>query len=190
MVYLNPQFLFLGAAEEQGFLEMFSLDAQTFIQMVPHLISFIVLVLAFTYFLYKPVKRILQARADRIAEDVSTAEANKLAASELREEYEQRLRDIEAERTAILEEARADAAKRLNTILGHAKTEADEIRDKAKRDIVAEQERVKQEVHQAIIDIATDMAEKLVSATINKQDHDRLFNESLTELENTAFRPY
>ena len=189
---MSPQlFLFLGTAEAEsrGFLDMFSLNMQTFIQMIPALISFIVLALVFTYFLYKPVRRILQTRADRIAEDIANAEADKASASELKAEYELKIKDIEAERAAILEEARLEANKRLSIILGDAKTEASEIRDRARRDIVAERERVKAEVHQAIIDISTDMAAKLVSATIDKRDHDRLFAEAMDDLETTAFRP-
>ena len=188
---MSPQLLFLGTVDagSRGFFDMFSLNLQTFIQMIPALISFIVLALAFTYFLYKPVRRLLQTRADRIADDIANAEADKATASELKAMYELKIKDIEAERAAILEEARLEANKRLSMILGDAKTEAGEIRERARRDITAERERVKAEVHQAIIDISTDMAAKLVSATIDKRDHDRLFAEALDDLDATAFRP-
>ena len=169
---------------------MFSLVAQTFIQMGPYLLSFGVLVFFFVKFLYRPVKGLLQKRAERIEADINEATVNKASAEELKALYEQKLRDIETERNAILEEARKEATARLNQILGKAKTEAQITRDRAKRDIAAEQERVKAEIHQAIIDISTDMAAKLVSATIDKNAHDRLFSEAMDELEATAFRAY
>ena len=191
MIHLNHLwFVLLNTAEPRRFLPMFDLVQQTFIQMGPYLVSFGVLVFFFVRFLYKPVKDILQKRADSIESDIQEAIANKASAEELRTLYEQKIKDIETERNVILEEARKEATARLNQILGEAKTEAQITRDRAKRDIAAEQERVKAEIHQAIIDISTDMAAKLVSATIDKNAHDRLFAEAMDELEATAFRAY
>jgi len=196
MIHLNPQWLILlnAAAETGRFrfqvpdLPMFSLELQTFVQMFPPFLSFVILVLVFKRFLYVPVKNILQKRADIIEADIQNAAENKASAEELRLEYEQKIKNIELERSAILEEARKEATVRLNQILGEAKEEAQITRDRAKRDIIAEQERVKAGIHQAIIDIATDMAAKLVTANIDKANHARLFEEAMEELETTAFR--
>ena len=193
---MNPQWLILlnAAAETGRFrfqvpdLPMFSLELQTFVQMFPPFLSFVILVLVFKRFLYVPVKNILQKRADIIEADIQNAAENKASAEELRLEYEQKIKNIELERSAILEEARKEATVRLNQILGEAKEEAQITRDRAKRDIIAEQERVKAGIHQAIIDIATDMAAKLVTANIDKANHARLFEEAMEELETTAFR--
>jgi len=191
MILLNHLwFVLLNAAEPHRFLPMFDLVPQTFIQMGPYLVSFGVLVFFFVKFLYKPVKGILQKRAESIESDIQEAIANKASSAELKTLYEQKIKDIETERNIILEEARKEATARLNQILGEAKTEAQITRDRAKRDIAAEQERVKAEIHQAIIDISTDMAAKLVSTTIDKNAHDRLFAEAMDELEATAFRAY
>lgn len=188
---LSPQWLILlNAAEPTESLPMFDLALQTFIQMIPNLVSFGLLAFIFAKFLYKPVKNILQKRADSIAADIRDAAESKASAAELQVMYEQKLRNIEVERNTILDEARKEATARLNQILGEAKTEAQITRDRAKRDISAEQERVKAEIHQAIIDISTNMAAKLVSAAIDQRTQDQLFAEAMDELEATAFRSY
>lgn len=169
---------------------LFTLEAQTFIQMIPHMISFGLLALIFVRFLYRPVKNILQTRANRIESDLTQAEESRLSAQAMEAEYATKLKDIEAERAAILEEARKEANERLALILGEAKTEAENTRLRTQREIVAEQERVKAQIHQAIIDISTNMAEKLVAATISPTDHSRLFNDAMVELENTTLRSY
>jgi len=186
MILVNPQWLILLATYEPR--PLFSPDLQTFLGMLPNIVSFAVLVIVFMKFLYKPVKGILQKRADRIATEIQEASENKFAAEELKALYEQKIRDIETERSTILDDARKEATARLNQILGEAKTEAQITRDRAKRDIAAEQERVKAELHRAIIDISTNMAAKLVSATIDQHAQDRLFTEAMDELEATAFR--
>ena len=169
---------------------MFSLDLQTFLQMILPLVSFAILVFIFKRFLYIPVKNILQKRAEKIETDILTAEENAKKAEDLRLMYETKLKEIEVERAAILEEARKDAAVRVDAILGNAKEEATATKDRAKRDIETEIGRVKAEMHRAIVDISTDIAAKLVTATIDKENHDRLFSEAMDELEATAFKAY
>jgi len=192
MIQLNPQWftILLTATEPRDSLPMFDLARATFMQMLPHLISFIVLAFIFSKLLYKPVKNILQARAERIESDIKEAAENKTSATELKNLYDQKIKDIEVERNIILDEARKEAAARLNQILGDARAEAGDIRERANRDIIAEKERVRTEVYQAIVDISTDMAAKLVSATIDQQAQDRLFAEAIDELEATVFRPF
>jgi len=184
------EFMFLSYVSEPRTWAIFTLELQTFLQMIPNFLSFVLLVFVFKRFLYVPVRNILQKRADRVEADMQFAATDKAAAEELRTLYEQKVRDIELERTEILEAARKEAIARVDQILGEAKENAQITRDRARRDIVAEQERVKAEMHQAIIDISTDMAAKLVAATIDKQAHDRLFAEAMEELEATAFRAY
>jgi len=170
-------------------MPLFTLDLQTFIQMIPNLISVVVIAVVLTYLLYKPVKRTLQIRADKVASDIETAAADKTAAEKLKAMYEKKVGDIELERCEILEAARKQAGARRNQILEEANAEAQELKSRAARDIAAECDRVKAEVHQAIIDISADMAAKLVAATIDKNAHDRLFDEAMIELEATAFKP-
>ena len=192
MIHLNPHgfiFYFLSYAEVDS-RAIFTVDAQTFIGMVPVLFSFIVLAFIFKRFLYKPVKGILQKRADHIETSLQNAAQDKATAEELKLYYEGKMRDIEIERTTILEDARREAMARADQIFADAKEDAHITRERAKRDIATEQERVKAEVYQAIVDISTDMAEKLVAASIDKSTQDKLFAEAMDELESTAFRSY
>ena len=183
---MNSQFIFLLESQTRS---LFSLDAQTFIDAGPNLLNFALLVVIMTYLLYKPVKRVLQSRADRVENDIKTAADNKASAEALKTQYEQKVRDIEIERGTVLDETRKQANSRRDQILEEAKAEAQELKDRAARDIAAERERVKAEVHQAIIDISADMAAKLVAVNIDKNAHDKLFAEAMTELEATAFKP-
>jgi F-type H+-transporting ATPase subunit b len=167
---------------------MFSLELQTFLDMGPILLNFIFMVALLTFLLYKPVRRILQTRSDKIENDLNDAAANKANAEELKAQYEQLIRDIEQERTSILDEAKRIAKDRQNQILSDAKAEAMEIKEKAARDIATEKERIKDDVYHAIVDISTSMAQKLILANIDKSSHDRLFAEAMDDLEATAFR--
>jgi F-type H+-transporting ATPase subunit b len=187
MIQMNPLFLLLGETHEsRGIL---NLDLQNFLDAGPNLFNFVLTVVLLTWLLYKPVKKVLQARADRVESDMNDAALSKKSAGELKEMYEQKVRDIESERAAILEEARRLATERRNEMLETAKADADAVKARADKDIATEKEQVKSAVHQAIIDISADMAAKLIGATIDKKAHDKLFSEAMAELEaTTAFR--
>jgi len=182
---LNPQFLFIL---ESGYRyrPILAMDLQTFIDMLPSLLNFIATVVLLTWLLYKPVRKILQARADRVEGEMKDAAMNKATAEELKTQYEQKVREIEKERNEILDEARKLANEKRDQIMEAAKAEAQDVKDRASRDVATELEQIKGTVHQAIIDISADMAAKLISATIDKTAHDRLFAEAMTELEATA----
>jgi len=180
---LNPQFLFILTANR--YRPLLDMDLQMFVDMLPNLLNFLITAALLTYLLYKPVRRVLQARADRVEGDIKDAAQNKATAEELKTQYEQKVKDIEVERNAILDEARKQAGEKRDQILETAKAEAQDVKERASRDIATELEQTKGAVHQAIVDISTDMAAKLISATIDKNAHDKLFSEALAELEAT-----
>lgn len=185
---MNPQFMFVLNGGYR-YRQLIDLDPQTFIDMGPNLFNFVAVALLLTWLLYKPVKKILQTRADRVEGDMRDAAASKATAEELKAQYEQKVRDIETERAVILDEARRLATENREKVLEAAKAEAADVKERASRDIATEREQIKGAVHQAIIDISTDMAVKLISATIDAKAHERLFSEAMTELEaTTAFR--
>jgi len=185
---MHPAWLiFLGEATYRT-APMFSLDADTFIAMIPNWLNLAVLALCLTYLLYKPVQKVLAARAERIKTNLDDAELSKLSANELKTLYEQKVKEIDSERASVLEEARKAAKDRQQKIVEEAKAEAAEIKDKAQRDIATEKDRIKDTVYAAIVDISTDMAAKLISANIDKSAHDKLFAEAMAELEATSFR--
>lgn len=188
MIQLNPQFLtFLnGGLEFNRYRPLLDMDLQMFLDMVPNLLNFAVTAILLSWLLYKPVKKVLQARADNVESDMKDAALSKKSAEELKQQYEQKVKEIEVERAAILDEARKLANEKREQILETAKSEAQEVKARAERDIETEKTQLKGAVHKAIIDISADMAAKLISATIDKNAHDKLFSEAMTELEATT----
>jgi F-type H+-transporting ATPase subunit b len=184
MVQLNPQFMFILSVERNR--PLIDMDLQMFLGMLPNLINFVIVAAILTYFLYKPVRKMMQTRADRVEGDMKDAATSKASAAELKAEYEQKVKEIETERAAILDEARKLANEKRDQIMDTAKADAADVKERANRDVATELEQIKGSVHQAIVDISTDMAAKLIAATIDKSAHERLFSEAMTELEATS----
>lgn len=166
---------------------MFALDPQTFKQMVFIFFNVAVLALILAKILYQPVLKILRDRRNRILSDVEDAEKNKAAALQLKADYEQLIKGAEQEKYSILENARKQAAEMKEKQIAEAKTEAETVKSRAQKEIEMEQERVKSEMKQTVIDVSSVIAAKFLAKSIDSETHERLFNETMAELEDVAW---
>jgi len=167
---------------------VFGLDSQLFIQIIANLINLGILAAAMTYLLYKPVSNILRKRADKIQGQLTLAEEEMAKANELRRQYEQKMEDVEREKEDILGEARKQASETGRKLISEAKAEAETVRERAAANVQMEWERAESEMRAAIIDVSAVMAEKFVSLAINQDTHDRLFSETMSDLEGMSWR--
>jgi len=167
---------------------VFDVDSQTLIQIIANIVNVVVLAAVVSYLLYKPVRDILNKRTSRIQGQLLQAEEELEKATDLRRKYEQKMEDIEREREDILGEARKVAADSSRRLLAEAKKEADTVRERAAANVEMEWERAENDMRTAIIDVSAVMAEKFVSLAINKETHDRLFDETISDLEGMTWR--
>ena len=168
---------------------LFNIDAQTGVQIVMQIFAVLIICGILTKVLYKPVKNFMAERSAKIAGQLEDAKQGVISANELKAEYESKVKDINNEKIQLLDDARREANERREKLMEEAKTEANELKLRTAKDIDAEKQRAKDEVFQAIVDLSTDMASKLLSQNIDKSAHDRLFDEVLKELETTVFKP-
>ena len=162
-------------------------DLATVISTLANLVPLLILGFILTKVMYAPVRKFLNDRTERISSQLNEAKEGRAAAGELRTKYDHQLKEIDLERTAILDEARKQASDQRDIILATAKDEAKEIKTRASMEVEMERDRIRDEIHSALIDISSDMAEKLMMATIDRGAHDRLFNEGLVELDRVVF---
>ena len=162
---------------------MFGLDAQTLSQIVAQLINVAILAFFLAKFLYKPVRGALQKRADRVEGQILEAEEEMVKANGLKTEYEQKMQEIQQERDEILGEARKVAAETSRRLIADAKKEADSLKERTAANIELEWERAEAEMRDAIIETSALMAEKFITLAINKETHDKLFEEAMAGLE-------
>ncbi len=166
----------------QEYLRLFNLDAQLLFDATLLAISIFVLFLLLSYLLFNPARKLLKDRQDRINNDIMSAEADKEAAKALKAEYEAKLKDVNKEAEAILAEARQKAIRNQAKIVDEAKEEASRIIKRAQSEAELEKKHAMDDVKQEMIQIASMMAAKVVSASIDTQIQDTLVDETLKEM--------
>lgn len=161
---------------------MFALDLQFLQDVVIMGINLFILFFALSYLLFNPVKKTLDARRERIASDLSTASKEKEDAIALKQDYEARLVNIDQEAEQILSAARKKALKQEEEILARAKAEAALVMARADAEIELEKKKAVDDMKQEMITVASLMAGKVVSASMNAEIQDTLVDEALSEI--------
>ncbi len=161
---------------------LFGLDMQLLMDALQFGASVFVLFLLGSYLLFNPVRKMLKDRQEGIKKNIDDAVTDKAAAAKLKEQYEGKLRNVDKEAEQILSEARQKALKNESKIIEEAKAEAARIIARANEEAVLEKKRAVDEVKQEMISIASMMAAKVVSASIDTKIQNSLVEETLKEM--------
>lgn len=165
---------------------LFNLDWQLIADSCLTIIAIFVLFLAFSYFLFNPARKMLNSRTEKIRGELDDAKENMEQAQALKADYEEKLQNVEKEAEAILSEARRKALANENQIIAQAKEEAARILERARVEAELEKQKMADDVKKEMISIASMMAGKVVSASIDTTVQNQLIDETLKEMgENT-----
>lgn len=161
---------------------LFSLDAQFLFDTIVLALSMLVLFTLLSYLLFNPVRDLLEKRKQRIVDDQETAKRDKEEALAYREEYEKKLKEVNKEAEAILSEARKKAMKNEAKIVAEAREEAARILARANAEIKLQKKQALDDMKQEMITIASMMAEKIVTASIDTSVQESLIEDTLKEI--------
>lgn len=165
---------------EQTFL--FNLDAQLIFDAILLAVAVFFLFLLMSYLLFNPARKLLSDRQNRIANEIEEAKEDKESAAALKAEYEAKLKDVDKEAETILAEARQKALKNEAKIIEEAKEEASRIIKRAREEAELEKKHAMDDVKQEMITIASMMAKKVVTASMDVQIQSSLVDETLREM--------
>ena len=161
---------------------LFNLDPQLLHDAVLLAIAVFVMFLFLSYMLFNPAREMLKKRQDKVKNDIDSAEKSREDAAKLKEEYENRLREIHKEEDAILRAARQKALENETKIIDQAKAEAANIIERANHQAELEMKKAQDEIKKEIITVASMVAGKAVSEKLDIEIQDSLIDDTLKEI--------
>ena len=161
---------------------LFTLDAQLLFDTIVLALSMLLLFTILSYLLFNPVRDLLEKRRQRIVDDQETAKSERQEAIAYKEEYDRKLKEVDKEAQEILSAARKKAKQNEAKIVAEAKEEAARIIARANAEVELEKKRALDDMKQEMITIASMMAEKVVSASIDTKVQESLIDETLKEM--------
>ena len=161
---------------------LFNLDPQLLHDAVLLALSVFVMFTFLSYLLFNPARDFLKKRAERVKDNIDSAEKAKADAEALRLEYEDKLRNIHMEENEILSAARKKALENEAKIIENAKAEAAAIIERADKQAELEMRKAQDDIKKEIITVASMIAGKVVSEKIDTDIQDSLVDDTLKEI--------
>ena len=162
--------------------QLFGLNPQLLHDTVLSVLAILFLFTLMSYLLFNPAKKMLKDRQERIKNDIKKKKKDREEAAAVKAEYNAKIKEIDKEAEEILSEARQKALKNESRIVDEAKEEAARIIKRANEEAVLEKKRIMDEAKQEMIAIASMMAGKVVTASIDTSIQDALVEETLKEI--------
>ncbi len=147
------------------------------------IITFLVLFALLTKFAWKPLLKMLEGREEMIRQSLADADQAKVELEKLNQESEAIISQARAEAQSILTDCKAAAEKVKEEGLAIAKDEANTIVQNAEKQIKVERDKAIAEIKSEVVDLSLSIAEKLIRKNLNKEDNQRLIEESLKKVQ-------
>ena len=152
-------------------------------QILISMVNLLILTLIIKKFLYKPVKKIMDARRAAIDEDYAQAKTAREEAEQTRQNYEEAMAAAKMTGDQIIADANRTAEFRSNEIVAEARERASEIRRQAEADAVLERKKAEDEMKHEIANVSAQLTGKLLQREINEEDHRELIDSFLKDLD-------
>lgn len=149
--------------------------------LIINIINIIILFVIVRGLAYKPVKKFLDARKERIANELSEASSARQTAGEELLKYKELTEKSKAEGTEIINEAERTAKENAAEIIDMAKKNAAEITEKARETAKKERETQIIAMKGDIAELAFDISKQVLSREVTDEDNMRIADEFFKE---------
>ena len=149
--------------------------------LITQLISFAILVFLLTRFLYKPVVKLLDERAEKIKKGLSDAETASKGAEEAASKIEEELSLARLEGKKLVEAAREASNQLREDEKEKISVEISQMMEKAKKEINSERDSAILELKNRFGELVVDAAGKVIEKEIDEKSHSELITKALEE---------
>lgn len=150
------------------------------------LIAFGISMLILRRFAFPLIGEALDRRRQAIDESINAAARTKEEADKLLEEYRARLKEAREQAEDIVARSRKAAEAHMEEIRGEAKAQREEMLERTRREIEAETARALDEIRKEVADLTVIATEKVTRKSLGDDDHRRLIEEALSEVDFSA----
>ncbi|GEN95683.1 F0F1 ATP synthase subunit B [Pediococcus ethanolidurans] len=137
---------------------------------------FVLLMWAIKVVAWGPVTKMMKERADRISNDIDSAEKSRQDAEKLAQKREEALKNSHAEASTIVSNAKDNGAKQREQIVASAQQEAQSLKQNAQKDIEQERKDALKGAQNDVASLSIEIASKIIQKELNAQDQKQLID--------------
>jgi F-type H+-transporting ATPase subunit b len=152
-------------------------------------INFAAFVYIIVYFAGPFVKNFFRARSSSIRETLGRLEKEVRQAQEFADEAQARAARLEADKSALATEMRAETAREIAHMRDLAHAAAERIKRDAELTAAAVADNAKRQTRAHLAQVATDLARKLIASNLDASDQSRLIDDFMQRLHQEVAKP-
>ena len=145
------------------------------------LINLVILFLLLRHFLFKPVTKIMDERAQAARQGLEEADAMKEEAARMNADYEAQLADAREQAASLVAQAKERAGREYETILAQAQADAEQLRASTRTQLEAEREAMLRGARDEVAQLALLAAAKVSQQSMDEAGDLALVNAFLAE---------
>lgn len=150
------------------------------------MLVFIIVAAFLGAFVWPKINQGLDDRANKIRNEIESAEMAQQQAKSALEQYQKNLEEARAEAQRMLDQAKTQQQAIVTELKAKADVELNAMRDKARRDIETAKRAALNEIYAEASTLATSIAGKILQRELGPQDQQRLVEQSLNEMRQVA----
>jgi F-type H+-transporting ATPase subunit b len=150
-------------------------------ELIPALVSFLIILFVASKFVWPPITDMLDQRAVNIRESLERAEAAKVEAERLLEEYKHTMAEARKEAGTILQQAKQSAETTRAEAAAKAAAEYDELIAKAREAIEGEKRAAIADLQKSVADLSVAVAGKLIAGELTRDDQLKVIEKYVSE---------
>ncbi|HHY34007.1 MAG: F0F1 ATP synthase subunit B [Firmicutes bacterium] len=145
------------------------------------ILNFLLLTALLTFFLYRPVRKFMMDRQDRIKRSLEEAAQSRAESAKMKQEYEARLAQVSREAQDIIEKAVVQGERAQAEILDAARKEAKAILEQARAEAARERQVAFEALRDEIVDLVISTARVVTGKKVDSADDEAIVKRLLEE---------
>ncbi len=133
------------------------------------IVDFVILLIFLRLVVYKPLVKVLSARSEHIANNISAAEKERQEAEQLKAGYEAEMRLAREQAQEIIQKAAKTGEDQAAEIVEKAKGEATRLKDSALAEIEREKQRAVAELREQLASLSVLVAGKIINRRMDDE---------------------
>jgi len=145
-------------------------------------LSFIILAFVLWKFALPPVVKTMEARTERIRNDLAEAESARVEAEDLRNQYAAQLDDARSEAQRIIDEARQSADALKVDLQRRAEADVAEMRQRAAADVESSKSQALADLRGDVANLALGAAERVIGQSLDRDTQRQLIDAYINQV--------
>ena len=145
--------------------------------------ALVIMILVVFFVAYKPVRKMLQKRADYVENNIRESELAKTEAEKNAQESKELLIASKKEASEIVASAKVTAVDNQKAMLEETQLEISKMKTQAEADIERSKLEAKEEIRQEMVSVALAASEEVLKREVNEKDNARLVENFIKDMD-------